>query len=88
MQRPEAPFGQRLKAYRLAAGLTKAELAVHCGLGRDAARKYEDQGVIPLAPTAHRLATSLGVTPADLGLVGLKGAAPAPKRNGRAKRRK
>jgi transcriptional regulator with XRE-family HTH domain len=86
-KRPEAPFGQRLKAYRLAAGLTKAELAVRCGLGRDAARKYEDQGVLPLVPTALRLVESLGVTPEDLGLKGQLGATPS-KRNGRPKRLK
>jgi DNA-binding XRE family transcriptional regulator len=31
-KRPDAPFGQRLKAFRLAAGLTKAQLADRAGL--------------------------------------------------------
>src|SRR5262245_11533584 len=37
---PEAPFGQRLKALRLAAGLTKAELARQAGITENSICKY------------------------------------------------
>jgi transcriptional regulator with XRE-family HTH domain len=43
---PEAPFGQRLKAYRLAAGLSLAGLAARCGLSYQRVGDYE-RGVEP-----------------------------------------
>jgi transcriptional regulator with XRE-family HTH domain len=39
--RPEAPLGARLKAFRLAAGLTKVELARRLGLTAAAVHQYE-----------------------------------------------
>jgi transcriptional regulator with XRE-family HTH domain len=67
-QRPEAPFGQRLKAFRLAAGLTKAELTARCGLSRAAVGRYEGAEILPRTLKALQLAEALGVRPKDLGL--------------------
>jgi transcriptional regulator with XRE-family HTH domain len=39
--RPGAPFAERLKAHRLAAGLTQAELARRAGLAKESIGKYE-----------------------------------------------
>ena len=83
-RRTGIPFGRRLKAFRLAAGLTKAELVIRCGFSRSAVWKYEDQGVTPYLPAALRLVEALGVTLKALGLE-----SPAQRqRNGRPKKRK
>jgi len=76
-QRPEAPFGQRLKAFRLAAGLTKAELGSRCGLPSSALCKYEGQGVTPYIAAALRLVEALDVSLKALGLDGRPPAGPA-----------
>src|SRR5438874_13471807 len=39
---PEAPFAQRLQALRLAAGLSRTELAARSGLAPGSLRAYED----------------------------------------------
>ena len=77
-------FSRRLKAFRLAAGLTKAELVTRCGFSCSAVWKYEGQGVTPRVPAARRLAKALDVSLKALGLEG-----PAQRqRNGRPKKRK
>jgi transcriptional regulator with XRE-family HTH domain len=40
-ERPETPFGQRLRSLRLAAGLTQASLAERAGVGVSSVRDYE-----------------------------------------------
>jgi transcriptional regulator with XRE-family HTH domain len=87
-KQPDAPFSQRLKAFRLAAGLTKSELVARSGLG-PAIWKYEDEGTSPKPPVARRLARALGVSLEELRLQGRPVAAPSPpKRDGKARQRK
>ena len=47
---PDAPFGQRLRACRLAAGLSRSELTERCGLEHDRIRFYELQCGNPTWP--------------------------------------
>src|SRR5262245_4286497 len=58
--RPDAPFAQRLKALRLAAGLSRAELATRTGLAPGSLRAYEDGRRKPQGRSARRLAGVLG----------------------------
>jgi transcriptional regulator with XRE-family HTH domain len=58
--RPEAPFAQRLKALRLAAGLSRAELAQHSGLAPASLRAYEEGQRKPQNRSAARLVAVLG----------------------------
>jgi transcriptional regulator with XRE-family HTH domain len=58
--RPEAPFAQRLKALRLAAGLSRAELAERSGLAPGSLRAYEDGHRKPQKRSATSLARVLG----------------------------
>jgi hypothetical protein len=60
---PAAPFGQRLKAHRLAAGLTRSELARRSGLYPASIQRYEDDGSHPGPENLVRLAKALGVSP-------------------------
>jgi transcriptional regulator with XRE-family HTH domain len=57
---PEAPFAQRLKSLRLAAGLTKAELADRAGLARVQVQQYEKGVNVPRRPILGRLEGVLG----------------------------
>ncbi len=67
-QRPQAAFAQRLKAFRLAAGLTKAELAERAGLREQALRQYEDGGREPRWRQLVLLVRVLGPGLVTLGL--------------------
>lgn len=58
--RPEAPFAQRLKALRLAAGLSRAELAQRSGLAPGSLRAYEDGRRKPQRRSVTHLARVLG----------------------------
>jgi DNA-binding XRE family transcriptional regulator len=58
--RPEAPFSERLKAHRLAAGLTQAELAERAGVPVGTIGPYEWREVTPGADIVARLARVLG----------------------------
>ncbi len=58
---PGVPFGRRLKAYRLAAGLTRHDLECRAGLSVGKVSRYEDGGRVPSPPTLARLARALGV---------------------------
>jgi DNA-binding XRE family transcriptional regulator len=87
-RRAGIPFGRRLKAFRLAAGWTKAELVTRCGFTHSALWKYEDRGVTPRLPAALRLAVALGVSLKALGLERRSPTGQAqPQRNGRPKKR-
>jgi transcriptional regulator with XRE-family HTH domain len=60
--RPDAPSGQRLKALRLAAGLTKHGLARRAGVDAFALLQYESGRRMPKLGSLGRLATALGVS--------------------------
>ncbi len=58
--RPAVPFAQRLKALRLATGLSRTELAARSGLAPGSLRAYEEGRRAPQERTALRLARVLG----------------------------
>jgi transcriptional regulator with XRE-family HTH domain len=58
---PNAAFEQRLKTFRLAAGLTKAELARKAGVRQTSLSRYEDGWARPRPATFASLARALGV---------------------------
>ena len=72
---PYAEFGRRLRALREAAGLSRDQLAMRCGLVGRTLINYETGVRIPYADTAARLAAVFGITVEDL--IGLD--EPAPK---------
>jgi DNA-binding XRE family transcriptional regulator len=57
---PNAPFGERLRAHRLAAGLTQAELARRSGVTEGTIGRYERVWVRPEAETLAVLVRLLG----------------------------
>ncbi|HEX5268967.1 MAG TPA: helix-turn-helix domain-containing protein [Gemmataceae bacterium] len=57
---PGAPFALRLKALRLAAGLSRAELAQQSGVAPGSLRAYEDGRRKPHQRSATRVAAVLG----------------------------
>jgi transcriptional regulator with XRE-family HTH domain len=67
---PAAPFARRLKACRLAAGLTKAQLAARAGLGYEVVRNYERGVRQPRWPQLVPLIRALGAKLVTLGLTG------------------
>jgi transcriptional regulator with XRE-family HTH domain len=75
-----ASFGQRLQAFRLAAGLRKIELARKAGVGHPAIGGYEQDRYRPRPANLIRLARALGVPPAALEPGG-----PVPRKLGRPK---
>jgi transcriptional regulator with XRE-family HTH domain len=58
---PETPFGQRLKAFRLAAGLTEAELARRSGVPQTSLSTFELRDREPCWSTLVKLVRVLGV---------------------------
>jgi transcriptional regulator with XRE-family HTH domain len=72
---PEASFGERLKAFRLAAGLTQSELARKASVVPSMIHKYELKGHRPRPSALARLARALGVPAAAL-----KRGGPVPQR--------
>jgi DNA-binding XRE family transcriptional regulator len=77
---PAATPGQRLRAYRVAAGLTQEELAHKSGLSRMKVRSFEQDRHQPWPEHARRLAEALGV-PVDAFSGNV---APKEKRRGRS----
>jgi transcriptional regulator with XRE-family HTH domain len=57
---PEISFGQRLKALRLAAGLSRSELSVQSGIAPGSIRAYEEDRRTPHLRSIARLASLLG----------------------------
>jgi DNA-binding XRE family transcriptional regulator len=57
---PDAPFAERLKSHRLAAGLTQPELARRAGVAVRSIAGYERGEVRPKGKTLARLARVLG----------------------------
>ena len=68
-RRPEVPFGRRLKAYRLAAGLTAEQLATRSGVPAHAIRAIERGTRWPRWETVARLICAVGPDLVTLGLV-------------------
>jgi transcriptional regulator with XRE-family HTH domain len=63
---PRLAFGRRIRELRLAQGLNQEQLAEHCGLFRTYMSRIETGQANPTLTMIHALATSLGVTVADL----------------------
>ena len=59
-QSPDVTFGQRLRAYRLAAGLNQATLAGQAGVPENSIGKYERDRAEPCADHVAQLARVLG----------------------------
>ena len=58
--RRDVPFAQRLKALRLAAGLSRSELAARADVAPGSLRAYEDGARMPQHRSAMRLAAVVG----------------------------
>lgn len=61
-----APFAERLRELRMAAGLSRAELGRRAGLTRGNVSKLERGLQVPRRPTLERLAQGLGVSVEEL----------------------
>lgn len=72
---PYAEFGKRLRALREAAGLSRDQLAVRCGLVGRTLINYETGMRIPYADTAAKLAAVFGISVEDL--IGMDEPTPA-----------
>jgi transcriptional regulator with XRE-family HTH domain len=59
--RPGAPFGVRLKSLRLAAGLTRAELARRAGVGPALLGRYEEGRHLPRSRQSAGLSLALSL---------------------------
>jgi DNA-binding XRE family transcriptional regulator len=64
--RPATSLGQRLKAYRVTAGLTQIELSEQVGVHLQTLASYEQDARRPLWPTLTKLARALGLEVLDL----------------------
>ena len=60
VRHPAAPFADRLRTFRLARGLTRAELARRAGFRYDAISRYESGAAEPRPPQLARLVHVLG----------------------------
>jgi transcriptional regulator with XRE-family HTH domain len=60
-QRPGLPFAERLKSFRLAQDLSRAQLSDRCGLSRAVIGNYERGEGQPTEASARRLALALGI---------------------------
>jgi transcriptional regulator with XRE-family HTH domain len=78
-----ATFGQRLKAFRLAIGLTRRELDLLGGLPSSSVQYYEQDRRCPTEATRAKLAEALGLTLDVLGT-----GCPVPGLRGRGRPRK
>ena len=65
-KKPNAAFSERLRAHRLAAGLTALELAGQSGLALQTIVALEQAHRQPSAGTLRRLGTTLSFTPGQL----------------------
>ncbi len=61
------PFAQRLKSFRLARRLTRAELGRRANLSGSKISDYEDGGTVPTPPTVAKLARALRISQKQLG---------------------
>jgi transcriptional regulator with XRE-family HTH domain len=67
-RRPDAPFCERLRAFRQAAGLTQEQLGERTGLARYKVARWECDGALPRWPDIVKLARVLGAGLLTLGL--------------------
>jgi DNA-binding XRE family transcriptional regulator len=67
-RRPQTPFGLRLKAFRMAAGLTQEALAEATGILPANIRKYENNHVVPRWAKLVKLIRTLGGGLVTLGI--------------------
>jgi DNA-binding XRE family transcriptional regulator len=67
-RRPQAPFSQRLRAFRLAAGLTRNELARASGVAAGSISDYEEGRREPKWRQMAKLIRALGAGLVTLGL--------------------
>ena len=58
---PQRAFGERVRALRLAAGMTQEDLSERCGLFRTYMSRIETGKANPTLTMIHALADSLGV---------------------------
>jgi transcriptional regulator with XRE-family HTH domain len=65
-QHSDSARGQRLRAFRQAAGLSQGELAARLGVHRSNIGFWENNGIIPRSDLLTPMAEALGVTVADL----------------------
>ena len=63
---PEATFGQRLKAHRLAAGMTLRDLSRRIGIGRTQLSRYERGAAFATWPSLVKLLQVFGVALVDV----------------------
>jgi DNA-binding XRE family transcriptional regulator len=61
-RQPALPFAERLKAFRLAHNLSRAQLSVLCSLSRALIGNYERGEGQPTLPSARRLAAALHIS--------------------------
>lgn len=66
MNRQEATFADRLQATMTERGITQAELAEKIGVGQPAVSMMLNRTCRPQKKTVQKIATALGVKPADL----------------------
>ncbi len=59
---PQRAFGERVRALRLAAGMTQEDLSERCGLFRTYMSRIETGKANPTLTMIHALADSLGVS--------------------------
>lgn len=59
-------LGQRLRAARLAAGLSQGTLADRCGIPKPRLSRYENDHIVPSLWTLQRLAEAMGVAGSTL----------------------
>jgi transcriptional regulator with XRE-family HTH domain len=65
-RRPRATFGERLRARRIAEGLSRRAIAERAGVGAWEVKLLEDDKHRPLPGTLHKLAQALGIEPGEL----------------------
>jgi DNA-binding XRE family transcriptional regulator len=67
-ERPHTPFGRRLQAFRLAAGLTRAQLAQKSGVTATSIQNYESRRLEPKWRQLAKLIKVLGAGLVTLGI--------------------
>ena len=70
--RPRLPFARRLQAFRLAAGLTRAQLARKAGITSTSIQNYESDRLEPKWSQLAKLIRALGAGLVTLGIVSEK----------------
>jgi transcriptional regulator with XRE-family HTH domain len=82
---PEATFGQRLKAFRLAVAMNRTELAREAGISPPMIQHYEEDRHFPNTASRFKLAEALGIT---LEVLGVGRPMPGRRKRGRPRKAK